>query len=543
MQNTKKAVALVLALILAFSAFSLPVSALGGRTDTNFSFKETVEHRFYQAVDGLIVGLGAVLNALIPGLNWVGKVPALKNYTPENFYTGKESFDAAPAEGATWSMGFSKASFLEKIDPTCGEYYIAGALAATEGNSPQKVLDDQGVNTFALSDGTTTITYSSIDGFGLTRGDVLEIRSRLADFAKKHGIDSINVSALHQHSCIDTLGLGAPIVPALFKNPADILLGGKHLVVGRNPVFMEELYSAVVKTVKEAVESMTESTLSYGNVDVIKYICDKRDPQAFDGLFHRLRFVPNDQTRSEIWVGQTCIHPVTVSSGSKALSADYPHYIEQYVKEAAGADFVFIQGAELAISSYGNQFSYDPDGEANARAIAMGETLGKKLIEIKEEQTLPPLLNLAFKEVTLPVSNPIHIIAGREGLLASVMCRKGLGYTVVTELGYMELGGTLGVALVPGEIEPAILWGGAVSAADSWTGKEWTFTPWAETCGAERLICFGLCNDQVGYILCDNDYRSMLTENEEINAVSKTVGSTMTKAFESLIAEVKTTNS
>ncbi len=242
-------------------------------------------------------------------------------------------------------------------------------------------------------------------------------------------------------------------------------------------------------------------------------------------------------------MGQTCIHPVTVSSGSKAFSADYPHYIEQYVKETAGADFVFIQGAELAISSYGNQFSYDPDGEANARAIAMGETLGKKLIEIKEEQTLTPLLNLAFKEVTLPVSNPIHIIAGREGLLASVMCRKGLGYTVVTELGYMELGGTLGVALVPGEIEPAILWGGAVSAADSWTGKEWTFTPWAETCGAERLICFGLCNDQVGYILCDNDYRSMLTENEEINAISKTVGSTMTKAFESLIAEVKTTNS
>ena len=131
------------------------------------------------------------------------------------------------------------------------------------------------------------------------------------------------------------------------------------------------------------------------------------------------------------------------------------------------------------------------------------------------------------------------MIAGREGLLASVICRKGLGYALVTELGYMELGGKLGVALVPGEIEPAILWGGAASAAESWNGESWDYAPLAKTCGAERLICFGLCNDQAGYILCDNDYRSMLTENEEINAVSSKVGSQMTEAFEALISDVK----
>lgn len=539
MKKGRKILALLLAITLAFSAFSLPASAIGERVRTNFSFKETVEHRFYQAVDSLIVGLGAVLNTVIPGKNWVGKIEQLKDYDPQQFYAGKEKFDEAPAAGAQWRMGFSKASFLENIDPKSGEYYIAGALAAMKGNVPEKVLDDQGVNTFALSDGTTTITYSSIDGFGLTRGDVIEIRARLAEFAQEHGIDSINVAALHQHSLIDTLGLGAPIVPAIFKNPASILFGGKNLVVGRNPKFMENLYRTVTDSVIEAVKAMQPGTLSYGNVDISEHICDKRDPQAFDGLFHRLRFVPDDETAKEIWVGQTCIHPVTVGSTSGVLSADYPHYVESYINEHVGADFVFIQGAELAISSFGNTFSYDENGEENARAVAMGETLGKKLASITEEKALPPLLNIAFTEVVLPVSNPIHIIAGREALLGSVMCRKGLGYVVVTELGYLELGGTLGVALVPGEIDPAILWGGAVDAADSWTGKSWDYAPWSETCGAERLICFGLCNDQVGYILCDNDYRSMLTENEEINAVSRTVGSTMTEAFQSLVRAVK----
>ncbi len=539
MKKGRKFLALLLALCLTFSAFSLPVSALGEKVQTNFSFKETVEHRFYQAVDSLIVGLGAVLNTIIPGKNWVGKIEQLCNYEPQQFYPGKARFDAAPAEGAQWRMGFSKASFLDGINPLSGDYYIAGALAAMKGNVPEKVLDDQGVNTFALSDGTTTVTYSSIDGFGLTRGDVIEIRARLAEFAKEQGIDSINVAALHQHSVIDTLGLGAPIVPAIFKNPASILFGGKDLVVGRNPKFMETLYMAVTNSVIEAVKSMRPGTLSYGNVDISEHICDKRDPQAFDGLFHRLRFVPDNESAKEIWVGQTCIHPVTIGSTSGVLSADYPHYVESYVNEHAGADFVFIQGAELAISSHGETFTYDENGEENARAVAMGETLGKKLASISEETALPPLLNLAFSEVVLPVSNPIHIIAGRESLLGSVMCRKGLGYVVVTELGYMELGGTLGVALVPGEIDPAILWGGAVDAADSWTGKSWDYAPWAETSGAERLICFGLCNDQVGYILCDNDYRSMLTENEEINAVSPTVGSTMTEAFQSLVRAVK----
>ena len=76
-------------------------------------------------------------------------------------------------------------------------------------------------------------------------------------------------------------------------------------------------------------------------------------------------------------------------------------------------------------------------------------------------------------------------------------------------------------------------------SAESWNGESWDYAPLAKTCGAERLICFGLCNDQAGYILCDNDYRSMLTENEEINAVSSKVGSQMTEAFEALISDVK----
>ena len=536
MKNAKKLLSLLLTAALLFSALAVP--ALAASNDGS-ALKEALSRRFNVLLDKMIRVLGRALNAFIPGMNWVGGVPDAKSYQTKDFYPGKDRFDDAPAADAVWSMGFGAESFLTNIDPLDGSYYIAGALGLTEGSVPVEVADDQGVNTFALSDGTTTVTYSSIDGFGLTRGDVLAIRSRLADFAAAHNIASINVSALHQHSCIDTLGLGAPILPALVNNPGAILFKSDNLVVGRNATFMEEFYRAVTASVVTAVESMTPGALYYGCVDISGHIDDKRDPQSFDPNFNRLRFVPSDPSKREIWIGQTCIHPVTVSSSSHVLSADYPHYVEQYVNENADAEFVFVQGAELAISSHGSTFTYDPADGATARAQAMGKTLGQKLCEISTEEDLPPLLNVALTEVMLPIDNPIHILAGREGLLASVMVRKGFGYAVVTELGYLELGGKLGVALTPGEIEPAILWGNAPTAEDTWSGETWDYAPWTTVCGDEKLLCFGLCNDQIGYILCDNDYRSMLTENEEVNAASQQAGSLLSDAFAGLIASVR----
>ncbi len=542
MRRFKKLIACLLMFTLIFSA-ALPAVAVGTKAPAEAlsntdALKETVSNRFYQLVDRLIRILGRVLNTLIPGLNWTGKIPAMKDYTAENFYPGKASFDTAPAADARWQMGFGEASFLTDIDPLDGSYYIAGALGFTEGNVPVEVADDQGVNTFALSDGVTTVTFSSIDGFGLTRGDVLEVRCRLSAFAAEHGIDAINISSIHQHSCIDTLGLGAPILPAVLRNPTDILLGGKHLVTGKTDAFMEAFYTAVTESVIGAVESLTPGALYYGAADISEHINDKRDPQCFDPNFNRLRFVPDNGGR-EIIVGQTCIHPVTVPSDSHVLSADYPYYVEQYVNEHMDADFVFMQGAQLAISSHAGTFTYNSEDGATARAEAMGKTLGEKLCAITEETEIEPLLNIAYTEVTVPVDNPIHIIAGREGLLSSVFVRDGLGYSVITELGYMELGAALGVVLAPGEIEPAILWGGAPAAEETWTGKSWDYAPWQQVCGADKLLCFGLCNDQIGYILCDNDYRSMLTENEEVNAASQHAGSILSEAFTSLIAKVK----
>ena len=539
MKTCKKIVALLLAAAVCFAVFAAPVQAAAGKTESNFTTEEKISNRFYQLVDQLISLLGKFLNMVIPGLNWTKENVTAQNYETGPFYPGKAAFDPASAANAQWQMGFAERSILTAINATDGSCYMAGKLEFFEGRPAAGILDDQGVNAFALSDGETTVVYASVDGYGLARGDVQEIRGRLADSMREYGVDSVNVSALHQHSGIDTLGFGAPLLAALLVNPGASLFYKDKIITGRDPAFMEALYSAVAAAAREAVETMTPGALYYGSADISDYIKDKREPIVFDGDFQRLRFVPEDASRREIWVCETGVHPVTLGASGNQVSGDYPYYIEQYVNENADADLVFIQGAELAITSRTETLTWDntlPQG----RAAALGQALGERLTAITDETALEPLLNIAHRELFVPIDNEILTIAGREGLLGSVFVQTGLtSFSVVTEIGYMELGGRLGVLLVPGEIDPAILWGGATAAADSWTGEDWPYAPLAESCGAEKLICFGLCNDQIGYILCDNDVRSMLTENEEVNAASRHAGSILTQAYEDLFDAVK----
>ena len=104
-----------------------------------------------------------------------------------------------------------------------------------------------------------------------------------------------------------------------------------------------------------------------------------------------------------------------------------------------------------------------------------------------------------------------------------------------TEIGYLELGNDVGVMLAPGELAPEILYGGVTSAEQTWLGEGWDYPSLDSVVGVETLLCFGLCNDQIGYVIPDNDFRSYLTENEEITAVSSAAASTIAEAFIELV--------
>lgn len=540
MKKFRKALALILAVVLVALTMAMPVSA-ASKVDPSEGTMQQLEAYFYMLVDKLVFALGKLLNSIIPGLDW-GKT--WQNYddyqTPDSFFRGEAEFDTEVQPDAQWSMGYGYGSLLEGLDILSGEYFMAGALQTLKGQVPTEVLDDQGVNVYAISDGDGIVVQAVIDGYGFARGDVLKIREMLADFSKEKNIISINISTLHQHSAIDTLGMGVALIPALIQNPGMSAIGADKSTfkTGKTQKFMDNLYKVVAETITEAVNDMEEGTLYYGSADAKDLMYDKRKPIVFDGEIHRFRFDPENEASDEIWVCEAGIHCTSYSSDDTAISADFPYYFKEYVKETTGADVVYIQGAELAITTEKDYITPVGTGE-NAAVKGYGIELAKRVAAINNEIALDPVLNIKLSEVAIRADNPVHILAVREAIIDSVVAKNSGDFMVITEIGYMELGNKIGIALVPGEIAPEILWGSATTKEQSWTKTSWDYAPLKDTAATEKLICFGLNNDQVGYILPDNDFRSMFTENEEINACSLNSGSVITSAFESLIASVK----
>lgn len=537
MKKLKKIVALLLVLIIASISLTVPVAA-ASKVDPSEGTTQKIQAAFYMMLDKVIMFVGKVLNKVIPGLAW-------QNYddyhTPDTFYKGEDKFETEVKSDSVWSAGYAYGSLLDGLDVLNGKYFLAGSLQTFSKKAPKEILDDQGVNVYALFDGTSGIVVQAvIDGYGIARGDVLKIREKLADFAKENNIISLNISVLHQHSAIDILGMGVNLVPALILNPGMNAMGmdKNKLETGKTEKFMNNLYEVVTSTVIEAVGDMEEGTLYYGSADVSDLMKDKRKPDVFDGEIHRFRFDPFNEQSDEIWICEAGIHCTGFSSDDDFISADFPYYFKEYVKETTGADVVYVQGAEVAITTDRTPVKYTPT-DKNSKVKAYGIELAKRTMAIDNEEILAPVLNVSFTEVAITADNPVHILAVREGIVDSVVAKDSGEFIVITEVGYMELGNKIGVAMIPGEIAPEILWGGATSKDESWTMDSWDYVPLEKTSGAEKLICFGLNNDQIGYILPDNDMRSMFTENEEINVAARDAGSVITVAFENLVAQVK----
>lgn len=591
---SKKVLAVVLSLILCFSAVAVPVGA------ADISLPETsVENILNYFIDRLIHYVLSYLNMYWPG--YEGNWDTEEDYQAEHFYKGDEEFDYEVKGASEWNLGYGEASLLDGISVMNGKYYLAGSLEIAAGRVPSKVLDDQRVRVYAINDGVGgTVVHAVIDGFGLPRGDVEEIRARLAEFAAANNIVSLNVSVLHQHSCIDTLGMNIPLLQGLIANTGNAASGNliESMKVQKNAEFMENLYNKTVFAIKKAVKTMEPGSLYYGAADVSDYIRDKRDPQAFDPNINRLRFAPADGS-AETWILEGAIHCTGNGAGGDVLTADYPYYIEKAIKAEVGANVVYVLGAELAIGmrtvrlclecqevaeiskpteeggiyeiscpSCGKKTVADDDSDFTTEDAQdyvatvdewyrmntpantendfdlkdYGYTIAKKVMDISEERELEPVLNIAHKEVAIDVENQILTLAAREDILNAVIVKSGTGYKMITEIGYMELGtdgNNVGVFLCPGEFDPILIFGGPDSGEAGWMGSDWSMPALKDVTDCETVLAFGLMNDQAGYVLRDNEYHSLLSENEEVNVLTPSAGSIFVGAFMDLVAEIK----
>ncbi len=513
-KKSTKILALLMSLVCLFSAFAVPASAADEVEKVS-----AIEKGFFNFTDVLVNGLVSGIASIIPKpQGWINEA----DYKSENVPAGTEVFLDTPAENAQWSLGYAQNSIIEGQQVIGSQHYVSGGISLS-AKYPTKIIDDSKVRVIAMNDGSGrgTVVFAVLDAYGLANKDVREIRSRIADYAKEKNIVSVNVAVLHQHSAVDTFGMNGNIVTAVLLNPLKNLINGiagktiLELHNGKNDSFQNNLFDVTVDTIETAVAQMETGKLYYGEVDVEEYVRDKRPPYALENTLNRFRFVPDDAESKETWFSTSEIHCVGNGVQGTEITADYPYYMEEYVNDNANANFMLLMSAELATSQSHDSFNDEEYPEGVEGYMILGEKLGEKLASITEEREVAPLLNITHKEIKLEIENQIMYLAAKAGLFENQAIITDDGVKVVSEIGYMEIGTDLAVVLVPGELEASIAFGGGLTKEDAWRGEDWKYDSIQTLVGDRELLVFGLCNDQIGYIVPTNDYMPMLWEDSK----------------------------
>ena len=400
-----------------------------------------------------------------------------------------------------WTAGYGQ---VELIPPEIDSktYYMAGYSVDKKITG---VLDYQTVKAIWLDDnsGNGGIVIAAVDCIGLTGSEVERIRNMLADFQTETGCRSINIISTHTHAGIDTLGLWGPIG-----------------IDGKSPEFMQVIYDGAVKAVKQAYDSRRDGKLYYGSGIIEGLQEDSRPPYVFDTKLHSLRFAPDNSTDSNgIRILNYAAHAEALRSQNTLLSADYPAYLTKHVKQNSGDDVMFIPaaigGLIMTKRLTGDDGESLPDIE---RTEKTGRMIGEAALGISNERELEPELSVNNKEVVIPMDNDLYVLGKSLGILDSKTLPNGGRHniSIVTEVGLLEIGG-LPVCLVPGELFPELAYGGA------------TVNPEANPQALSEIIetdflVFGLCNDEIGYIVPPGDYFLHESEpyfNEGIDATGR----------------------
>ncbi len=396
------------------------------------------------------------------------------------------------AVGECFTVGFGKTILLPD-DIETKKYYIAGY---GENNPARGVIDPQYAHAVYIDDNSSRggILLISLDVVGLLNKDVNIIRQNLKEFCEKTGCRKIDVMSTHNHAGIDTMGIW-----------------GKLPFTGKDPKFMEILFDGVKKAAFEAYESRKNGNLYLGTIEVPDMQEDIRTPIVYSKTLTRFRFKPFGEG-NEIWLLNFASHSESLQGCNHLVSADFPCYLREKIKKTVGADTLYTVGA------IGGMISMDiPDEDIlrkEHRLIESTRDIGYKLadyaISIDDEVKLEPKINFATKEFYANVENPVLTIACDVGIMtAEKYATKNapLYWTLKSEITYYEIGDKK-ILLLPCEIFPELVFGGALSAEESGTGNGPEVNPdlLCDITGDKDILVFGLANDELGYVLPPNDF-------------------------------------
>jgi hypothetical protein len=425
------------------------------------------------------------------------------------------------------------------------------------------VHDDLYARCLALGADGQTLVVCAADLIGLFYDDVLKIRERVKDQAPE--VTHLIVASTHDHEGPDTMGLWGP----------------GPLQSGIDEKYMVWLRERIAQTAVDAVRQMQPARLTLGRDDhplLALLQSDSRPPYVKDPYLFVMRLASASGQPIANLVNFSD-HPETLGGKNTEITADYPHWLCQYVETHLGGTAIFLNGSIGGLlSTNGSSVALqDPDtgkvaadntwlkaelfgntlGQLVERAVKRGEEVGVNSIDFRGTTIFSPLHNDHFR-----TAGAAGVFGGRKPLYTngqldpSVMekdvpglgtLKFATGQDVRTEVSYIRLlaGGRVAaeIVTVPGEIYPELVNGGITR----YPGADYPDAPFEpairEHLQSKYQFIFGLANDELGYIIPKAEYDDQppwLRDKKdrwygEINSAGPDIAGAVTRAVVGLV--------
>ena len=577
----KKLISISLAFCMVVSGFS----AVGASAASDIG--STLTHVGVAALETIIKGLLTGIAAIVPDSKNFKK---LSEYEQSNFYSGTDEFLDESASGAQWKLGYAKASLVpDDILEKGTEYYLGGFMTFDNGmnNKIEEVIDDMQIRVIAVEDSSDRgiSIFANVDCIGFCNGDILTVRKYFEELMPDADINAVNITSTHCHSCIDTQGLWTNQFSKIFGNLFKAYVPFLEKDKGVNTEWLDWASHIMAQAMKSAVDNMTPGTMTYAVKTLNEEYFSNRNRKSNTSLcsdISRFVFTPSDSSETPTMLVNIAAHPDVVGlatsdaeDNGRQLSGDYVYYMGKTIEEG-GYNFMFINGAIAGIY-YGRGLSNDgvDMDRRYEQAVRYGTEMGNIALNLTntydeisakadwdtinaeskdnenytlwfegwepvDERELEPLFNLKIKPVKIRVKNPLIQLVGKLDLVDYQVYKDGFNkYYLFSEIGFAQFG-DVNVALMPGEIcQDLVYGGGSLTAAGSYKGKDFGYKTIRELFGDET-ICFGLCNDALGYVVPDNDYALAIVDDhyQELISLGDETASAIMSAFADLATEL-----
>lgn len=540
-KGIKRFLAVVLSIVMLISCTSV-VSFAADSTVVS-SIGETVSRGFYEALNSIVENLVSAICKIYPNPpDWLN----LEDYDSDEigFLSGRDTYQTQAGENNYWSLGYASESIVPD-DVDTGIYNLGRDL---NNKMAKGVYDDQRIRVVVIDDnsGEGAVVIGSIDALGVTSTDARAIRKAVVDYCKTNDIAvaSVNICATHSHSALDTQGVSTGFFKKLMGNFVYNALGIDESLSGFEAAdyFKSYFISQSIEAVKNAFADVEKGTLSFASIDCSEIIKDKRGLISKEDIPDTACFKFVSDRGEETYIADISCHPTSFSANNGLVSSDYIYTLDNYIKSNTNGNFVMVAGAlgQLSRDIEVDTSDLSEWETMGASAKYLGEAFGEYILNA-EYKELAPVLNVTHRELFVYPENSILILACEIRLVNNRCFVDSQGKTcMATEMGYVEFGNEIGLALFPAEFYPETFWGDDITGNTTWDGTEWKYDSLYNSVDGVKVYCVSLVNDEIGYVLTDNNFAFMghiIGDGiaDEVLSVGKHTGSYLVGEYYSMI--------